>query len=571
MLGMERPFIFTLTSLVGELMARSYPELTKSREYAATLVKNEEERFSVTLSHGLGLLEELFRKVQEREAKVIPGEELFRLYDTYGFPFDLALEIAGERGLKVDEEGFQKELELQRQRARASWKGAETEVLPVYQDLSSKKLGTEFTGYSSTIDVKGRVLAILKEGSEVDLIGEGETGELVLDSTPFYSEAGGQVADQGMIENESFQGEVVGVQTPITGIRVHEFQVLHGQLRTGEEVLSTVDMDRRLQTANNHTATHLLQAALREALGEHIKQAGSLVAPDRLRFDFTHFKSLSSWEIQQIEERVNRKIRENIQVETEIKDLDQAIAEGATALFGEKYEQQIRVVRIPGYSLELCGGTHVQRTGEISLFKILSESSIAAGVRRVEAITGRDALNRFLEDESILADVTANLNVRREEVATAVGKLTKELKEANLNLEKLRLELARKDTGEVIDSVRQVDGVKVLSQKVPNLDRAALRQLADQIKNQLESGVVVLGTADDGKVSLVAMVTDDLTDWVKANELIQKIARMVGGGGGGKPDMAEAGGKNPAALDAALAKAYELVKESLESHKPGGS
>ena len=564
MLGVEKPFIYTLTSLVGELMSSAYPELAKSRDYAAKVVKHEEERFSATLSHGMTLLEDVFRAVGEGGGDLVPGHDLFRLYDTYGFPFDLAAEIAEERGLRVDEEGFRAELEKQRERARASWKGGETQVPSIYQELVSEDLHTTFTGYEATEQVRGRVLAVLKGDARVDVLEEGEEGQLILDQSPFYAEAGGQVADRGVVENDLFQADVLDVQTPVTGLRVHTVRVLHGQLRPGDEILATVDSELRQNTAYNHTATHLLQASLREVLGEHVKQAGSLVAPDRLRFDFSHYKALSPWEIREIEERVNLKIRENLKVDTEVRDLEESIQAGAMALFGEKYDDKVRVVTIPGFSMELCGGTHVDHTGEISVFKVVSESSIAAGVRRVEAITGADAINRFLDNETILDDLSRSLRVRREDLGEAVEKMALELKDASKQVEKLQLQLAQKDSGEALDNVRQVNGAKVLTREVAGLDRGALRQLADQMKNQLQSGVVVLGTAADGKVSLIAMVTEDLTNRVKAHELIREIAPIIGGGGGGKPDMAEAGGKQVDALQGALTRASELAADLLK-------
>lgn len=562
-LGQQEPFIYTLTALVAETMGRAYPELLKSREYAAKVVKYEEERFSATLTHGMNLLEDLFREAEDREAREIPGSVLFRLYDTYGFPFDLAVEIAGERGFRVDETSFRTELEKQRERARASWKGDETSVPAVYRELAAEGFSTEFTGYESIEDVQGRVLALLKKDRRVERLEEGEEGEVVLDRSPFYSESGGQIADQGRLENDLCQAEVFDVQNPVGELRIHAIRVLHGEILKGDALFSTVEPDLRRRTTYNHTATHLLQAALRQVLGEHVKQSGSMVAPDRLRFDFSHYQALSAWEIREIEEKVNETIRQNIALETEIKDLDDAISAGAMALFGERYDQNVRVVSVPGYSLELCGGTHVQSTGEISVFKIVSESSIAAGIRRIEAITGSDALNRFLEDEQILQAITESLHVPRKDLVSAVEKLSSDLRDTNKQIERLKLDLARKESGDVLDAVRMVDGVKVLIQRVQQLDRNALRQLADQIKQKLESGVVVLGTETNGSVSLVAMVTTDLTDRVRANELIQQIARMVDGGGGGKADMAEAGGKKAAALEEALTKTYELVAESL--------
>ncbi|MGH9338953.1 MAG: alanine--tRNA ligase [Acidobacteriota bacterium] len=563
MLRQTEPFIFTLTSLVAQLMKDAYPELENSREYAAKIVKHEEEKFSATLTCGLQLLDEIIEKVGKQGQPLLPGSELFRLYDTYGFPLDLVREIAQERRLQIDERGFEQELQKQRERARASWKGGEKSVKKIYQELASRGLDTQFTGYDRISDLPGQVLAIVKGEDTVEELREGETGEVILDQTPFYAESGGQVGDRGTLISESVHARVEDVYGPLTGLRLHKVTVQQGVLRVGDRVSSNVFSEERQATARSHTVTHLLHAALREVLGEHVKQAGSLVAPDRTRFDFSHYKSLTADEIQEIEEMVNRKIRENIQVQTEIRDLESALQQGAMALFGEKYQQNVRVVTIPGFSQELCGGTHVSRSGDISLFKIVNESSISAGVRRVEAITGERALKRFLKDEALVDSLSGELHVGREDLVGAIAKISRELKEANKQIEQLQLKLAQKQTGDVLAEAREIAGIRVLSQRVENLDRNALRSLADQLKNKLKSGVVVLGMPFDGKASLVAMVSSDLTDRIKADELIRRIAPLIGGGGGGKADWAEAGGKDPARLDEALEETYRVVEEAL--------
>ena len=561
MLGAQEPFIHTLTALVAELMKDAYPELLETREYAAKIVRNEEDRFSTTLAHGTGLLDEICESHADQDT--LPGKELFRLYDTYGFPFDLAKEIAAERGLKVDAKGFYAEMEKQRARARASWKGGEKEIKPIYQELAQQDLETEFTGYADLSDVSARILAIVQGEKRLSELGEGETGEVVLDRTPFYAEAGGQVADRGSLDTDTAHALVEDVYAPVSGLRLHKVKVQTGRLRENDTVLASISLTDRTHTARNHTATHLMHAALREVLGEHVKQAGSLVAPDRLRFDFTHYKGVSSREIREIEELVNEKIRHNIQVETEIRDLDEAIQEGAMALFGEKYQQEVRVVKVPGFSMALCGGTHVTHTGSIALFKVVHEGSVSAGIRRVEALTGEPALGRFLDDESLINRISGDLKVQRGDLMPTLERISLELKEATKQVEQLQLKLAQKESKNVLEEAREIQGVRVLSQQVENLDRNRLRQLADELKNRLETGVVVLGTPIDGKVSLVAMVTPDLTDRISANHLIQKIAPLVGGGGGGKPDMAEAGGKDPARLGEALEYTYQIVEELL--------
>ncbi len=561
MLGKSEPFLFTLTALVCDLMKDAYPELVESREYASNIVLNEEERFSATLNHGLQRLEEVFEQLGRKGETRVAGADLFRLYDTYGFPLDLAREICGEKGFQTDEEGFYAEMEKQRERARASWKGVEKSVSPVYAKLAEQGYQTEFTGYERIQGVDGKILALVRDEQPVDSLRQGESGLALLDRSPFYAEAGGQVGDTGALASEAADARVLDTFSPISGIRLHSVEVLRGILSKGDSVRSSVAPEERRRTARNHTATHLLHAALREVLGEHVKQAGSLVAPGRLRFDFTHYRPLSARELRRIEEMVNQKIRENIAVQTEVKGLEEAVQQGAMALFGEKYQERVRVVQIPGFSMELCGGTHVSRTGDISLFKIVHESSISAGVRRVEAITGDAALERFLENQRLLDNLSERLRVPTENLEPALSKLAQDLKETQKELEKTQLQLAGRQAGDALGQARDVNGVKVLAQRVENLDSTGMRALADQLRAKLKSGVVVLGVANGGKVSLIAMVTPDLTDKIQANQLIKGIARLVEGGGGGRPDMAEAGGKNPAGLAQALEQAYAAVAE----------
>ena len=564
MLGTEAPFIYTLTALVSQLLKKAYPELEASRDYTAKIVGNEEEKFSDTLRQGIALLDEICEKTVKSGKQTLPGKELFRLYDTYGFPLDLAREIAEERKLAVDEEGFKTELQRQRERARDSWKGGGKTLKPVYQELSEDpQLQTVFTGYTEIQNVAGRVLAILRDDQKVSELKEGQTGEMVLHRTPFYAESGGQVADKGSIETDSARASVGGVYKPLSGLHLHSVEVTKGTLKTGDTVHSTVVVQERSNTARNHTATHLLHAALREVLGEHVKQAGSLVAANRLRFDFTHYRGVTSTELSRIEKIVNERIRDDIEVQTDIRALEDAIQEGAMALFGEKYQEQVRVVKVPGFSMELCGGTHVSRTGQIAVFKVVGESSISAGVRRVEAITGQEAFLLFLEDEAVLGQLSDQLQVQRHQLVAAIDRITQQLKEANKAIERLQLKLAHEESGDAASQSRDIGGVRVISQMVENLDRSALRQLADQLKNQLQTGVVVLGAPIDGKVSLVVMVTADLTEKISAIDLIRKIAPLVGGGGGGKADMAEAGGKDATQLGSALEQTYQFVEELL--------
>ena len=564
MLGTSEPFLFTLVALVADLMKGAYPELESSREYTSRLVKAEEEKFSSTLSSGLQLLEEMFETSQKKDSRELPGSQLFRLYDTYGFPLDLAREIAEDRGFRVDENGFFQEMEKQRKRARASWKGAEKAVSPAYQELAQDVGAIEFTGYTELEGVEGRITAVLQDGEPRDRLNAGEAGEVLLDRTPFYAEAGGQSGDTGSMETEDARLQVTDTYRPLQGLHIHRVQVQRGSFSVGDEVRSSVDLERRCHTARNHTATHLLHAALRDILGEHVKQSGSLVAPDRLRFDFSHFQPVSSREIRMIEEMVNAKIRDNIELEISVRDLGAALEAGAMALFGEKYGDQVRTVSIPGFSLELCGGSHVAATGEIALFKLIHESSISAGVRRVEAVTGHGATQRFLQSEGALDRLSADLKVGRDSVEETVHRLSDQLRETQKKLEQLQFRLAREQTGDVVAEARDIGGVKVLVKRVEDLDRAGLRSLAEELKNKLHSGVVVLGAPINGKVSLVAMVSSDLTGRVKANELVSRLARTVRGGGGGRPDMAEAGGSDSSQLDVALEQAYAEVEAILK-------
>ena len=563
MLGKEEPFLYTLTSLAADLMKDTYPEMERSRDYAAQVVRSEEEKFAATLTFGLQLLDEICEVSAKGGETLLPGQELFRLYDTHGFPLDLAREIALERNFQIDEKGFFAEIEKQRARARASWKGGETKVKKIYEKLAEQGFKTEFMGYREITGVAGRILELLREDGPVETLSQGEEGEVVLDQSPFYAEAGGQVGDQGLFQTEDAEVQVHDVTLPAAALRIHKVRVERGVIQKGDRVRSSVFLERRHSTARSHTATHLLHAALREILGAQVKQAGSLVAPGRLRFDFTHYRPLTGEEIREIEKLVNQKIRDNIRVETRICSLDEALKEGALALFGEKYQEKVRVVHIPDFSMELCGGTHVERTGDIALFKIVAEAGIAAGVRRVEGLTGEGAFSRFQEAEKVLDKLCGEMRVRYGDLPQALQKITSEMKDAGKQVQVLRLKLAQKETRDVWKKAREIKGVRVIAHKIEDLDRNGLRALADHLKEKLGSGVVVLGLPADGKVSLIAMVTSDLTDRIKADELLRKIAPLVGGGGGGKADMAEAGGKDPSHLGEALEHTYQFVAECI--------
>ncbi|MGI8785959.1 MAG: alanine--tRNA ligase [Acidobacteriota bacterium] len=559
-LGLSDPFLFRLTAHVASTMKEAYPENEESREYVSRVVLNEEEKFSSTLEYGLRLIEDVIAK-QTAGQRSIPGAELFKLYDTYGFPLDLAREIAEERGLELDEAGFQREMDKQRERARASWKGGEKVARPLYQKIREEQ-PNRFIGYDQ-LQASAKILAIVQDDARIEEIGAGGEAEVVIDPTPFYAESGGQVGDRGTVETDEALARVIDCFSPVGGLNVARVRVERGKLRSGDIVQCSVSLETRRSTARNHTATHLMHAALREELGEHVKQAGSLVAPDRLRFDFTHFAPMNSKELDRIEERVNREIRDNYAVETRQMPIEEALTSGALAFFGDKYGEQVRVVGVGDFSKELCGGTHVHRGGDIGVFKVVAEGGIAAGVRRIEAITGAAAVERFIEDDHALSEVASALRVTRPEILGQVERIAVQLKEAHKQLESLQLKLASLQSRGALDQAREVKGVKVLARRVENVDRNNLRVLADRLRTEMKSGVVVLGSPVDGKVSLVVMVSSDLVPALDASKLIRDIAPIVGGGGGGKPELAEAGGKDPSRLDEALQATYAAVEKYL--------
>lgn len=564
-IGLQDPFLYKMAGVVAELMKDTYPELVTAREYVARVLVNEEEKFSTTLTYGLRLLDELCEAAQALGEKQISGEETFKLYDTYGFPLDLAKEIVEERGLTVDEAGFQAELEKQRERAKASWKGSKEKVADVYLQLAERS-PSRFIGYEAVSKEGAQVVAIIVDGQRADVLEEDEVGEVVLDATPFYAESGGQIGDRGTLISDAALLDVVDTYSPVAGVIVHKVKVVRGTVRQGETMSAQVNEERRRAAMRNHTGTHLLHAALRDVLGEHVKQAGSLVAPDRLRFDFSHFASLTEREVKKIEELVNEQIQLDKPVAKESMDLDKALSSGALAFFGEKYAaSNVRVVSVDHFSKELCGGTHVDRTGEIGLLKIVGESSIAAGVRRIEALTGEKALERLQEDERVLSQLGEQLRVSRGEIVSAVEKLAATLRESQKEVETLRLKLAEQESVSLLQEAREINGVKVIAHKVDNIDRTGLRNLADRLKGRLKSGVIVLGAPIDGKAALVVMVSSDLIPKVHAGKLIKEIAPMVGGSGGGKPDLAEAGGKDISMLGSALKESYDVVERSLRS------
>jgi alanyl-tRNA synthetase len=567
LLGLEKPFLYRLVGVVSDIMKDAYPELLSLSSYISKVCLSEEERFSLTLSSGLRYFNQFVEEAKQAREKCLSGEKIFKLYDTFGFPLDLTQELAAERKIAVDEKGFTDELEKQRQRARLSWKGdALQKEKKIYKEL--KNVRTQFVGYKDTQVSEAKILVLLSNGKRVIELKEGESGEVILDQSPFYAEAGGQVGDTGLLKNPHFSAMVEDVFFPIPEIICHKVRILSGKIKIGDSVEASLDLERRRAISNNHTATHILHASLREMLGDHVKQAGSLVSSTRLRFDFTHYAPLTKEEIQKIEELVNAKIRENIEVETRVTTLEEGIQAGAMAIFEEKYGEKVRMVTIRDFSKELCGGVHVQSTGQIGLFKIVSESSIAAGMRRIEALTAEEAIKYVQEMEDLLLEAQSALNSPRKEILNQIEKLKSSLKEKEKEAKGLRQKLAHQKYKKEEHRVREIKGFSVLTQKVEGMNPAELRELADSLKQRLGSGVVILGTSFGQKVFLVVAVSKDLTNRLPANLLIQQIAPLVGGGGGGRPDFAQAGGTKPENLDQALEESFSEVEKMLLTIRP---
>jgi alanyl-tRNA synthetase len=553
-LGINEPFFYKLVAALAKEMGQAYPELVRRRAHAERVLKQEEERFAQTLASGMALLDEAIAKLQDN---VIGGAVVFKLYDTFGFPADLTADIARERGLGVDEAGFETLMEEQRERARAASKfGVE---LAAGTSVDERTL---FQGYDG-LDAEGRVLAVLKGGAAVGCLNAGEAGEVVLDRTPFYAESGGQVGDAGELAGSGVRFIVEDTQK--RGVaHSHLGKLVAGAIAIGDTLAAHVDGERRRATALNHTATHLLHAALREVLGNHVQQKGSLVAPQRLRFDFSHYQAVKPEELRAIERRVNAEVRRNLAAETNLMDYEEAIARGAMALFGEKYEKDVRVLRIGEFSVELCGGTHVERAGDIGFFKIVSEGGVASGVRRVEALTGEAALAYVEENDDILKEVGALVRGSRDDVRDKVRDALERVRQMEREIRTLKDRLASGPGTDLASGAVDIGGIKVVAAKVEGADAAALRHVVDQLKSQLKSAVIVLATIENPtKVLLVAGVTADQTARIPAGELITALAATVGGRGGGRPDFAQAGGNNPAALDAALAQVPQLVRAKL--------
>ncbi|MHB8843163.1 MAG: alanine--tRNA ligase [Nitrospirota bacterium] len=562
LIGINKPFLYKLTGAVVDEMKGAYPDLADSREHVAKVVLLEEERFATTLESGLALLNETVEKLKAAKKVMIPGDVLFKLYDTFGFPLDLVADMARDMHFELDEEGYRKAMQEQRDKARAAWAGSgEEKVKPVYKEIASGIKRTVFTGYSM-LEGTGEIVALIKGDKKVTEVKEGDEAEIILDQTPFYAESGGQVGDRGELLGEGAKLHVTDTVKPVEGIFVHKGTVKKGGFRVGDAVLAKVDAEERMDTVRHHTATHILHATLRSVLGEHVKQAGSLVAPDRCRFDFTHYTALSEREKERIEELVNERIIENHPVETAEMDIDQAIATGAMALFDEKYGDKVRVVTVKDVSKELCGGTHAQASGDIGLFKIMSEAGIAAGVRRIEILAGRRAYQAVRKEEQSLKEIAQLMKASDPDVVGRVERMLQQLRDAERELDRLKHKMQTSQAGDVIAGAKMIKGVKVLATKQENMEQKDLRDFGDKLRDKLGSGILAVGSSKDDKVSLIVMVSKDLAPKFHAGNLIKELAAILGGTGGGKPDMAQAGGKDPAKLDAALEALYAAVERS---------
>ncbi|WP_130616623.1 alanine--tRNA ligase [Cohnella abietis] len=557
-IGIDRPFLWELTATVGEVMGSYYPEVVEKREFIEKVIRTEEERFHETLTDGLGILADLCKKARAEGLTAIEGRDAFKLYDTYGFPFDLTEDYATEQGMTVDREGFDAAMQEQRDRGRSTRQ--ETDSMKVQggplADYTDK---SEFVGYDG-LTAEARVIAIVADNEFVESAGVDQKVFVVLDRTPFYAESGGQVSDRGVLIGKDLNAEVSGMSKAPHGQPVHQVLVTGGVLRVGDTLTATVDASDRGAIVRNHTATHLLHRALKDVLGEHVNQAGSLVDPERLRFDFSHFGAITAEELADVERRVNEQIWIGTELDIGFKPIAEAKALGAMALFGEKYGDIVRVVRVGNYSLELCGGCHVTNTSQIGLFKLVSEGGIGSGVRRIEAVTGRNAYN-YLDDQiSILKNAAAQLKCGVNDVAKRVESVQGEVRQLQRDNESLQGKLSRLEAADLVSAAKTVGGVTLLATQVQAGNMDVLRGIADELKLKLGSAVLVLGAASEDKVNFVVAVTSDLVpQGLHAGKLIKEVAAICGGGGGGKPELAQAGGKDPSKLSEALAAVEQLV------------
>lgn len=561
LLGIKGLFLTDIVESVVENYGSAYPNLKENKEYIEKIVSLEEERFNETIDSGMIILNDYIEEMEASKEKTLKGEKAFKLYDTYGFPIELTEEILEEKGLKVDHDSFKKEMEEQRQRARSargesSYMGSDES--PINKIEAS--INTEFVGYSD-LDVSSKVIVLANDNEFVDELSKGEKGYIVTEKTPFYAEMGGQVGDKGIIKTASGEAYVYDTKKNVGGKTIHYVKVNEGSIKLNEEANLKIDFARRSNIEKNHTATHMLHEALKQVVGKHVNQAGSYVDDERLRFDFTHFASLTEEEINTLEDLVNRKIMEVFNVNTNLMTLDEAKESGAMALFDDKYGDKVRVVSVGEFSKELCGGTHVRNSGEIGLFKIISEAGVAAGIRRIEAVTGINAIKYMEEKQRLLKEACNALKCNEKDVLKKISSQNAEIKEKEKEIVELKSKLASGVEDEILNSTKEINGVKVAVYSVDGIDGNALRDLGDKVRNKLSSGVVVLFSNVGGKVNLIAMSTKDVLDkGVHCGKIIKEVASIVGGGGGGRPDMAQAGGKNPENIKDAIEKTYSVVE-----------
>ncbi len=567
MLGIVEPFLYGLTESVVNQMGEVYSEVRGAAETIAEATRGEEERFIATLDQGLPILNDMVAMARSAGRNVLTGSDVFKLYDTYGFPMDLMGEACREQGMTLDEAGFEQAIQEQRNRARKTGGFEQETARPAVAELALRVGTTKFIGYDR-LESESLVQAILKGDRLVKEATEGDEVEIVLDVTPFYAEGGGQVGDRGLLTGPDGRIEIAETTRPVPTMILHKGTVTKGRIREGEQLHMTVNATTRQDAQRNHTATHLLHAALRDLLGPHVKQYGSLVGPNRLRFDFAHFRPLSSRDIDEIETVVNNEVRKNERVETEVMSIQDAVAKGALAFFGDKYGEQVRVVTVESFSKELCGGTHCRQTGDIGLFRLVSETGVAAGVRRIEAQTGSGAFAQMKQLETDIRELSNLLKVGQSELVAKTRKVMMQLKDKERELEEVKLKMAGGSAAGAV--AKTIAGIQIHVQRTDGLDVNGMRALADQLRDKLKSGVVALGAANDGKVSLLVVVTKDLITRLKAGDLIKEMATEVGGTGGGRPEMAQAGGKDPARLDGALEKVFGLVERALERYTHGG-
>lgn len=563
LLGIQKPFLSELCSIVIENSKTAYPELMDKEQYIKKVLKLEEERFIETIDSGMEILKQYIEELNAAGSDVLDGNKAFKLYDTYGFPLELTQEILEEKKIYVDLDGFNNEMKLQKERARqargeSNYMGSDDSILnKIPSDIS-----TIFQGYNS-LKSEAIVLTIIKDEEFVSAVDEKDSVVVVVDKTPFYAEMGGQTGDIGLIYNSNFKGKIINCKKNISGKILHFVEVIEGKLSVDDIMILEVDKARRSSVCKNHTATHMLHKALKDVLGDHVQQAGSLVEEDRLRFDFTHFSSLNDEEIYKVESIVNESIMEVMEVKTDVMTIDEAKAKGAMALFDDKYSEEVRVVSVGDFSKELCGGTHVRNSGEIGLFKIVSENGVAAGIRRIEAVTGFNAMKYIEEKNNLIKEIATTLKCSQKEVISKLNGIVTEIREKEKDIILLKNKLANNAETDILNSLKEYKGVKYVAASLNDIDADSLRNLADKVRNKLGEGLVVLGSTSEDKVSFIAMATKGVIDkGVHCGKVVKAIATIAGGGGGGRPDMAQAGGKNPEKLEEAI-KAVEKVLEDI--------